>query len=56
MFLIAVGGGGFHTIIVPFIADQYTETRPKLKTLRTGKRVVTDRAMTLTYIYNVYYW
>ncbi|KAF2187326.1 PTR2-domain-containing protein [Zopfia rhizophila CBS 207.26] len=56
MVLIGLGGGGFKAIMIPFIADQYTETIPKLKILKTGERVVTDRMLTLQYIYNLYYW
>jgi POT family proton-dependent oligopeptide transporter len=43
-------------IMVPFIAEQYTERQPKVKVLKTGKRVITDRPLTLQYIYNMYYW
>ncbi|KAF2792805.1 hypothetical protein K505DRAFT_245859, partial [Melanomma pulvis-pyrius CBS 109.77] len=56
LVLIGLGGGGFHAIIVPFIADQYTDTKPKLKILKSGERVVTDRPLTIQYIYNLYYW
>ncbi|ORX90763.1 POT family-domain-containing protein [Clohesyomyces aquaticus] len=56
MGLIGLGGGGFKAIISPFIADQYTETQPKLKTIKSGERVVTDRALTVQYIYNLLFW
>ncbi|KAF2629434.1 PTR2-domain-containing protein [Macroventuria anomochaeta] len=56
MALIALGGGGFRAIMVPFIADQYTEEKPTIKTLNSGEEVITDRQLTLQYIYNLYFW
>ena len=56
MALIALGGGGFRAIMVPFIADQYTEEKARIKTLRSGEEVLTDRQLTLQYIYNLYFW
>ena len=38
------------------IADQYTETKPKLKLLESGERVVVDREITVQCIYGLYYW
>lgn len=42
--------------MIPFIADQYTETKPEIKTLKSGEQVVTDYQLTLQYIYNLYFW
>jgi POT family proton-dependent oligopeptide transporter len=56
MVLIGLGGGGFRAIFVPFIADQQAWTKPRLETLRSGERVITDYQITLQYIYNLYYW
>ncbi|KAJ4363370.1 peptide transporter ptr2 [Neocucurbitaria cava] len=56
MVLIGLGGGGFKAIMVPFIADQYTETTPRQKVLQSGEVVVTDYQLTLQYIYNLYFW
>ncbi|KAF2742836.1 PTR2-domain-containing protein [Sporormia fimetaria CBS 119925] len=56
MVLVGLGGGGFKMIMVPFIADQYVETAPRVKTLKSGERVFTDQTLTLQYIYNLYYW
>lgn len=56
MVLIGLGGGGVKAILPPFIADQYKKTAPKIKTLETGERVVTDYDLTIQYIYNMYYW
>lgn len=56
MALIALGGGGFRAIMVPFIADQYTEEKTTVKTLKSGEEVITDRQLSLQYIYNLYFW
>lgn len=56
MVLVGLGGGGFKIIMIPFVADQYTERQSKLKVLKTGEIVAIDRSLTLQYIYNMYYW
>ncbi|KAH8653269.1 hypothetical protein BGZ60DRAFT_508580 [Tricladium varicosporioides] len=53
---LSVGSGAFKTTAVPFIADQYDETEFRVKVLKSGERVVTSRELTITYIYNAYYW
>ncbi|KAJ5971603.1 Proton-dependent oligopeptide transporter family [Penicillium vulpinum] len=54
--LLAIGSGAFKTTVVPFIADQYDEAEFRIKTQKNGVRVVTSRELTITYIYNVFYW
>ncbi|KAI0015921.1 POT family-domain-containing protein [Xylariomycetidae sp. FL0641] len=54
--LLAVGSGGVKTTVVPFIADQYDQTEPRVWTAKNGERVVGSRELTITYIYNVFYW
>ncbi|KAL5361376.1 oligopeptide transporter [Aspergillus floccosus] len=54
--LIALGSGGVRSSVAPFIAEQYTETTPNVKMLKNGRKVITDRELTIQYIYNVYYW
>ncbi|KAE8307479.1 hypothetical protein BDV41DRAFT_582366 [Aspergillus transmontanensis] len=54
--LIALGSGGMRSSVAPFIAEQYTEINPKVKVLKNGQKVITDRGLTIQYIYNVYYW
>ena len=56
LFMVGLGGGGVKAILPPFIADQYTKTKPRLRTLKTGERVVVDYELTLQYIYNLYFW
>ncbi|KAJ5374490.1 Proton-dependent oligopeptide transporter family [Penicillium concentricum] len=54
--LLAVGSGAFKTTVVPFIADQYDEAEFRIKIQQRGEKVVTSRELTITYIYNVFYW
>ncbi|KAJ5306344.1 Proton-dependent oligopeptide transporter family [Penicillium antarcticum] len=54
--LLAVGLGAFKTTVVPFIADQYDEVEFQIKIGKKGEPVVTSRELTITYIYNVFYW
>ncbi|KAB8068853.1 oligopeptide transporter [Aspergillus leporis] len=56
IMLITVGSGGVRSSVAPFIVEQYTETIPKVKVLKNGEKVITDRELTIQYIYNVYYW
>jgi POT family proton-dependent oligopeptide transporter len=50
MVLIGLGGGGVKAIMPPFIADQYSWTKSKVKTLKSGEKVITDYELTLQYI------
>ncbi|KAL8832602.1 MAG: hypothetical protein Q9191_000171 [Dirinaria sp. TL-2023a] len=56
MLLFSFGSGGVRAAVTPFIADQYTETVPRIKILKNGEKVVADRELTISYIYNAYYW
>ena len=38
------------------IADQYTETKLRVKTINNGERVILDRSLTLRSIYGLWYW
>ncbi|KAE8131230.1 oligopeptide transporter [Aspergillus pseudotamarii] len=49
--LIALGSGGVRSSIAPL--TQYTEVTPKVKVLKNGQTVITDRGLTAQYIYNV---
>ncbi|GES61016.1 oligopeptide transporter [Aspergillus terreus] len=52
--LIALGSGACDH---PWLhSSQYPETIPKVKVLKDGRKVITDRELTIQYIYNVYYW
>lgn len=56
MICVALGGGGFESNMAAFLADQYAETEIRITTLVSGEEVVTDRALTIEYIYSLNYW
>ncbi|KAB8244836.1 hypothetical protein BDV35DRAFT_406446 [Aspergillus flavus] len=56
VILIGLGTGGVKATITPFIGDQYPNVSPQLIITKKGERVVTDRMLTMQYIYNVFYW
>ncbi|KAJ5304331.1 cytochrome P450 monooxygenase [Penicillium atrosanguineum] len=53
--LMSIGSGAFNATVVPFIADQYDDEEFRIR-MKKGQKVVSDRELTITYIYNVYYW
>ncbi|KAI1880373.1 hypothetical protein JX265_001994 [Neoarthrinium moseri] len=57
MILIGLGQGGVKATFSPFLGDQYNQKdAPGVSTTKTGKRVIKDSALTLHYIYNLFYW
>lgn len=56
MIILGIGTGGIKSNVSPLIAEQYTETRPRTKTLKSGERVVIDPAVTIQSLYNIFYW
>ncbi|KAL8640902.1 MAG: hypothetical protein Q9226_008695, partial [Calogaya cf. arnoldii] len=56
MLLFSLGCGGVRAAATPFIADQYTEMIPRIKIRKNGERVIADRELTISYIYNAFYW
>lgn len=56
MVCVALGGGGFESNMAAFLVDQYPETEARIKQLESGERVITDRTLTVEYIYNLNYW
>lgn len=54
--IMGVGTGGIKANVAPLIAEQYTETKRKVKTLKSGERVILDPAITIQSIYNIFYW
>ncbi|KAJ5751143.1 Proton-dependent oligopeptide transporter family [Penicillium manginii] len=50
--LLAIGSGGFQN----HCSDQYDEAEFRIKIEKSGKMVVTSRELTITYIYNAFYW
>lgn len=56
MILIGVGTGGIKSNVSTLIAEQYTNTRPFVRTLKSGERVIVDPGTTVEFIYSVFYW
>ena len=54
--LTFVGTGGIKSNVSPLIAEQMTETRMKIKTLKSGERVIQDPSVTYQRIYMIFYW
>ncbi|KAG9234524.1 putative peptide transporter ptr2 [Amylocarpus encephaloides] len=53
--VMGVGVGGFKSNISPLIAEQCTETRMLVKTLKNGERVIMDPAVTVSRVYLYFY-
>ncbi|RMZ79840.1 hypothetical protein DV737_g3211, partial [Chaetothyriales sp. CBS 132003] len=56
MILYAFGSGFLRACISPFVADQYTQQTHIIKARKNGEKCITDREVTVQYIYNIYYW
>lgn len=56
MIVLGLGTGGIKSNVSPLIAEQYTKTKPVLKTLKNGERVIVDPAVTIQSLYNIFYW
>ena len=55
MIIIGLGTGGIKSNVSPLIAEQYQNTTPRVKTLRSGERVIVDPAVTIQRIYMIFY-
>ncbi|ETS85704.1 hypothetical protein PFICI_03729 [Pestalotiopsis fici W106-1] len=55
LFLIGTGAGGIKSNVSVLIFEQYTETKPKISTLKTGERVIVDPQTTISNIYMIFY-
>jgi len=56
MLIFECRTGGIKANVSPLIAEQYTETTLRIKTLATGERVILDPAVTIQSLYNIFYW
>lgn len=54
MIVIGLGTGGIKSNVSPLIAEQYRETKMKIKTLKNGERVIVDPAVTIQSMYSPY--
>jgi proton-dependent oligopeptide transporter, POT family len=55
LFLIGMGAGGIKSNVSVLIFEQYTETKAKVLTLKTGERVIVDPQTTISNIYMIFY-
>ncbi|ORY01038.1 helicase C-terminal domain-domain-containing protein [Clohesyomyces aquaticus] len=55
MFIIGLGTGGIKSNVSPLIAEQVRTTKPFVKLLSSGKRVIVDPELTVQRIYMVFY-
>ncbi|KAJ4303591.1 ATP-dependent DNA helicase chl1 [Kalmusia sp. IMI 367209] len=55
MIIIGLGTGGIKSNVSPLIAEQVQSTKPFIKRLRNGKRVIVDPEVTVQRIYMIFY-
>lgn len=55
MIVIGAGTGGIKSNVSPLVAEQYENTIPFVKTLKSGERVIVDPATTVSRIYMIFY-
>lgn len=53
MIVIGLGTGGIKASVAPLIAEQYTETKQRVRVERNGERVIVDPATTIQRVYMV---
>ncbi|KAL2280837.1 hypothetical protein FJTKL_12337 [Diaporthe vaccinii] len=56
LILIAIGSGGFQSVVSAFIGDQYIGSKQSIITRKDGTVYMPDKDLTLQYIYNLNYW
>ncbi|KAK4448499.1 POT family-domain-containing protein [Podospora aff. communis PSN243] len=56
LILIGLGAGAVKATFFALLGDQYVQRKPQLEERKDGKRVIVDGSMTLTLMYNAYYW
>ncbi|KAF2653461.1 peptide transporter-like protein PTR2 [Lophiostoma macrostomum CBS 122681] len=55
MFIIGLGTGGIKSNVSPLIAEQVRTTKPFVKVLSNGKRVIVDPEVTVQRVYMIFY-
>jgi POT family proton-dependent oligopeptide transporter len=56
MIIIGLGTGGIKANVSPMVAEQYTGTKPTIRTLKSGEKVIVDPNVTIQSIFNWFYW
>ncbi|KAF7508960.1 hypothetical protein GJ744_008516 [Endocarpon pusillum] len=55
MIEIGLGTGGIKSNVSPLIAEQYTNTKPKIQILKSREKAIGYPAITIQHIYVVFY-
>lgn len=55
MIVIGLGTGGIKSNVSPLIVEQYTITKPYIRTEKNGERVIVDPAVTVQSIFMIFY-
>lgn len=55
LICIGLGTGGIKANVSPLIAEQYQETQPRVKVLKSGERVIVSPELTIQRIYMIFY-
>lgn len=56
MVVIGLGTGGIKANVTPMCAEQYQNTTPVLKTLKSGEQVLVDPELTIQRMFMWFYW
>jgi len=56
LILTGLGAASVKATFVPFLGDQYLQTKPRLVRQAKGDLVIVDGPRTLQFMYNAYYW
>lgn len=56
LVLIGLGAGAVKATFFALLGDQYVQGKPQLEEREDGRKVIVDGPMTLTLMYNAYYW
>ncbi|KAJ1949113.1 peptide transporter ptr2, partial [Dispira parvispora] len=56
MLIIGLATGGIKANVSPLMAEQYTRTKPFIRTNRKGQKEVVDPAITIQSMFNWFYW
>ncbi|KAI9279917.1 POT family-domain-containing protein [Umbelopsis sp. AD052] len=56
LIVIGLGTGGIKGIVAPLCADQYRNTSPYVKTLKSGEKVLVDYDLSIQHLYQWFYW
>ncbi|KAL6865468.1 hypothetical protein ACO1O0_001561 [Amphichorda felina] len=56
MITIGLGTGGIKANVTPMCAEQYANSRPAIKTLKSGEQVIVDPELTVGRLFMWFYW